>query len=204
MTLRKFSFISLLGSILLLPACRSLPVPMVVTGAQDQQIKAQQAREALLAPKTTWSFIGRIAASQERNGGSGRIEWQQNGADFDIRLSAPITRQSWHLWQQAGQVRLEGAEGGVREGEDAEALLEAVSGWKIPIQSMAAWVRGVRVAGASELSFDPVGLPVILQQQGWTVEYRAWNNATPPLPIKIFAKQGDAQVRLVIEAWTLP
>jgi outer membrane lipoprotein LolB len=164
----------------------------------------QDAREALLAVQREWSFIGRVAVSQNGDGGSARIEWRQNGDDFDIRLSAPVTRQSWRLRKQEGRVLLEGLEGGVREGTDPEILLAEASQWRIPVTAMTAWVRGMRAAGPSELSFSSEGLPATIQQQGWLVEYRRWNTALPPRPLKIFARQGNASVRLAIETWDSP
>ena len=38
-------------------------------------------------------------------------------------------------------------------------------------------------------------------QDGWTIEYRAWFEGAPPLPQKVFARQGEASVRLVVDAW---
>lgn len=197
---RSASVALLLGLAMFLQACAPLPV----RPGNAENNAAQQARETTLAQRPDWSFAGRVAVSQGNNGGSGRIEWQQSGADFDIKLSAPITRQSWHLWRQDGLVNLAGLEGGIRQGEDAEALLAEATGWRIPVAAMTAWVRGMRADGPSEVSFGPEGLPATIEQKGWAVEYRNWDRTSPPLPVKVFAKQGQASVRLVIEAWDKP
>jgi outer membrane lipoprotein LolB len=99
-------------------------------------------------------------------------------------------------------VTLEGLEGGARTGTDAEALLQEATGWRIPVGAMAAWARGARASGtASELGVDALARPALLQQDGWTIEYRAWFEGAPPLPQKVFARQGEASVRLVVDAW---
>jgi len=162
---------------------------------------AQLAREAEIARNTAWTFTGRLAISQGDNGGNAHIEWRQDGADFDIRLSAPITRQSWRLRQAAGKISLEGMDGGLREGSDPEILLQEATGWKIPVSAMSAWVRGVRAQGSSDLSFDEHGLPATINQGDWAVQYRGWFPGNPALPSKVFARQGDASVRLIIERW---
>ena len=172
------------------------PRPAAVVG-----LPAQVQREAQLASLSDWSFNGRVAVNQGNNGGTAQIEWRQQGEDFEIKLAAPITRQSWRLRRVGSQVRLDGLEGGSREGSDPEALLLDATGWRIPVGALAAWVRGVRSAGAAEMSFDTRGLPATLQQEGWAVEYRGWFPGQPALPAKVFAKQGHASVRLVIEAW---
>lgn len=186
--------------VVLLVACAPVGRRPVMVGSEATQL----AREVALARHSNWSFTGRLAVSQGNNGGNARIEWRQNGPDFDIQLSAPITRQSWRLRQAAGKVSLEGLDGGLREGVDAEAMLQEATGWRIPLAAMAAWIRGVRAPGSSDLSFDQHGLPATIRQDGWAVEYRGWFAATPALPEKVFARQGEASVRVVVESWNQP
>lgn len=189
-----------ISACLLLAACAPHKVRPVVAG--DDAV--QRAREARLATEGDWSFSGRIALSRAGDGGSGRIDWIQRGDDFDIRLSAPITRQGWRMTGRDGKVRLEGLEGGVREGKDAEALLLEATGWRVPVKAMVAWVRGVRAEGPADISFDQHGLPATLQQWGWAVEYRDWDAAEPARPTRVFARQDQASVRLVIDQWQSP
>jgi len=165
---------------------------------------AQGAREAQLARQPDWGFRGRVALSQGENGGNAGIRWRQRGPDFDIELSAPVTRQSWRLRSQGGRILLEGLEGGTREGSDAESLLLEATGWRIPVTAMSAWARGARASGAAELGSGAQARPASLLQQGWTIEYRGWFPGEPPLPQKVFARQGEASVRLVVEAWDAP
>lgn len=214
---RKFSEISLSGTagnrsmiaparvaallvVLFMVACAPVPRRPAVVG--DETL--QSLREGELARHPAWAFTGRLAISQGNDGGNARIEWRQNGQDFDIQLSAPITRQSWRLKQVGSEITLEGLTGGVRQGSDAEALLLEATGWRIPLASMAAWVRGVRAPGPADISFDGFGLPATLRQGGWAVEYRGWSERTPSLPTKLFVRQADASVKLVVERWDSP
>jgi outer membrane lipoprotein LolB len=191
--------------VLWLGACTPLTVRPEANGVdQERGLAAQAARESALSAQPDWSFSGRVALSQGKDGGSGRIEWRQRGNDFDIRLSAPITGQSWRVTGGAGKARLEGLAGGVREGSDAEALLHEATGWRIPVDAMARWVRGARAPGEASLDFDGQLRPGTLHQHGWAVEYRDWEVADPPRPTRVFARQGEASVRLVIDRWTLP
>lgn len=191
------------GIVLCLAACAPMPVKQVDASAL---MARQQVRESGLQAQAVWSFRGRVAVSQARDGGSGSIEWHQQGLDFDIRIAAPLTRQSWQLTQRAGTVALAGLPGGTRTGDNAEALLLDATGWRIPVAAMAAWVRGARSEGPSELDFAADGLPKTLLQQGWSVEFRSFDHAALPLPLplKLQARHGDASVRLVIDAWGSP
>lgn len=167
-------------------------------------LAAQSAREAALAEQPDWTMAGRLSVSADGEGGNGRIEWQQRGDDFEIRLAAPVTRKSWRLLSQGGQAALEGLEGGTRTGTDAEALLLEATGWRIPIGALAAWARGARARGPATVEFMPSGLPALISQQGWQVEYREWDMAEPARPRRVFARQGEATVRLVVESWGEP
>jgi len=169
----------------------------------------ETARQAMLALSPQWSFQGRVAVSKGRNGGSGRIDWQQQGDAYQVSLAAPVTRQSWQLSGGAGQaVRLDGLQGGPRSGGDAGQLLLQATGWEIPVEQLAAWVRGIPATGAqaARRGFDAEGRPRVLQQDDWRIDYLDWyppEGERPPLPRRIDAVNGDAKVRLIVDEWTL-
>lgn len=167
--------------------------------ASDLQHQAERERE--LASHPHWGLTGKIAVSDGRDGGSGRISWQQRGDHFEIELRAPVTGRSWRLIGTPQAATLEGLEGGLRTGANAAELLQREVGWTVPVGDMVAWVRGGRGGGHSTLEFDLQARPSRLQQSGWSVEYRAWSNAPLPMPTKIFAARGEHRVRLVVERW---
>jgi len=189
----------LLLPVVLLVACARVPVRI---DADDALLAGQQAREATLEQQGAWTLVGRIAVSDGQDGGSGRIHWAQDGERFDIRLSAPVSRQSWRLSGQPGAARLEGLDGGPVEGPDAQALLYEATGWLIPLADMARWARGMRGGGVARVSFDERGLPSLIEEAGWAIEYRDWVEAGDPrLPRRVFAERGQARVRLQVERW---
>ena len=137
-----------------------------------------------------------MAINNAGKGGNGRIDWQQDGPRYVVSLSAPVTRQSWRLigdtHSEAG--RLEGLEGGPREGEDAEALLLEATGWDIPVNALAHWVRGLRrrVCPAKTGLFRG-GPPAAVEQAGWRIEYPNGSTrqvAATELPRRIEARRG--------------
>lgn len=197
----------LLAAIALLAACAGQPVraPGPSLPAAEAQGR-QAARETALAAQPQWTLQGRVAVSNGHDGGSGRIDWRQDGRRYDVALSAPVTRQSWRLVGGDGEVRLEGLEGGSRIGTDAAALLQQATGWVIPVDALAAWVRGARAPGHGEAAVDygADGQLATLRQDGWTLQYRDWQpqpGLSVALPHWVEATRDSARVRLVVDAW---
>ncbi|PSM12571.1 lipoprotein insertase outer membrane protein LolB [Stenotrophomonas maltophilia] len=185
------------------------PPPAVVETVSAEAAQAEVARVAALHAQPDWAFQGRVAVSKGKDGGSGRIDWKQEGRRYVVELSAPVTRQSWKLigdtHYEAG--RLEGLPGGPRDGEDAQDLLLEATGWDVPVNQLPDWVRGL-VAGDSgapdKVERDADGRPRRIQQMGWTVQYLDWYPAEgerPALPRRIEASSEDAKVRLLVDQW---
>ncbi len=185
------------------------PATVEVTEVSAAAQAAEQARQAALRAQADWAFQGRVAISKGRNGGNGRIDWQQQDGGFQISLAAPVTRQSWQLSGGDGRpARLEGLDGGPRTGEDAGQVLAQATGWEIPVEQLPDWVRGLPAQGAvapDHLGFDAEGRPRVLRQQGWQVDFLDWypaEDGRPSLPRRIEAVNGDAKVRLIVDEWS--
>ena len=194
----------LLFCIALLAGCTTTATRQAAPAASVEVLDSQRGQIV------EWTLAGRIAVSNGREGGSGRIDWQQDSGSYVISLSAPVTRQSWRLSGDATHARLEGIKDGPREGPDAESLLSEATGWEIPVGALSYWIRGIGAAehefGPVSVSYGPDNLPVRLEQAGWSVEYAEWRPVPdgPVLPTRLVATQGQAKVRLLMDAWTLP
>jgi outer membrane lipoprotein LolB len=198
--------------VLSLAGCATMAPSKPAAPPASAEIIAQRERASAewWSQYDVWSFSGRAAISKGDKGGSGRIEWQQHDPRrYEIALSAPVTRQSWRLigdlHSESG--RIEGLDGGPRDGEFAEDLLLETTGWAVPLQQLGSWVRGAPAAEypVQAIVYDAEGRPASFQQAGWIVRYTAWRPGpigAPDLPAKIEAESGDARVRLAIEDWT--
>ncbi len=195
----RVRFVAIAAAVGLLAGCAVAPKPVV---SDRQALADQAARERQLGQREAWALRGRLAVSGNGDGGSGQLQWRQSGHDTTFEVRAPVSRQTWRLLANSAQARLEGLEGGIREGRDAASLVRDEIGWELPIEHLAAWVRGMRGPGRASVEFDRHGLPARIEQHGWQIEYRGWDRAqTPPMPSRVFASRGDHRVRLAIEQW---
>ncbi|HST45784.1 MAG TPA: lipoprotein insertase outer membrane protein LolB [Luteimonas sp.] len=190
--------------------CVSQPARLALPALSPTDIAAAEAaqstRETALAAQPAWMLSGRVAVSRGRDGGSGRLDWRQDGDQFTVTLAAPVTRQGWRLDGDGSGARLDGLEGGTREGPDAAALLLDATRLEVPVAALASWVRGARADvtrfGPAEVAFGADRRPARLVQGGWTIDYRSWVEVDDRvLPQRLDAVRGDARVRLVVDSW---
>lgn len=204
---------------LALAACQSLPPapapPNELAGNAQVQAatQAQQARIAALGLENAacampaWVMTGRVALSNGKDGGSGRIEWTQGAGHTHVTLSAPVTRQSWTLTADADGVTLEGVAGGPRHGEDAGQLLRESTGWEIPVAALGCWLRGAPAGPAMGEARSVFGIDqrlLRIEQGGWLIDYTNWQRDSASgveLPTRINAEQVPNRVRLVVDRW---
>ena len=104
-----------------------------------------------------------------------------------------------------GFIELTLANGETYQSSDPETLVAAATGWNLPIDNLAWWVRGLPAPeGDFRLLFDEQHQLAILRQDGWEIRYDRWQpfiDSLPALPARITALNGDKRVRVVISEW---
>ena len=155
-----------------------------------------------------WAMTGRVALSNGKDGGSGRIEWVQGGGQVRVGLTAPVTRQGWVLEVGAGGATLQGVPNGPLRGVDAGALLHDSTGWDIPVAGLGCWLRGAwadsAALGEAKAGYDAAGQLQRIEQAGWTIDYSDWQPDAAvgvELPGRISARRGTDRVRLAVDRW---
>jgi outer membrane lipoprotein LolB len=162
----------------------------------------QSARERALAAQPMWQLSGRLGVSDGHDGGSGSLQWRQDGDAFRFSVHAPVTGKTWVLSGDAHHAVLEGLREQPVESADAAQLLEREIGWHVPVAELTYWARAARAPGDARIEFRSDGLPAVIGQDGWKIEYPDYDNThDPPLPRKIFASRGDYRVRLSVNQW---
>lgn len=189
-------------ALLALAGCAGRPAREAVDSFELLRVRAE-----VLRPWPTWSFEGRVAVRDGREGGSGRIRWHEGDGRYEVSLRAPVSATTWVLAGDGTQSELRGAGPHPVRGADPEELLARETGWHLPVRHARAWVRGLALDSANA-RLDAVhdGLPAVLVENGWTVEFGQWaspGDGLPPMPQRIVARRPPWEVRLAISRWSL-
>ncbi len=183
---------------------------------QDNPQLAWRDRQAQLLPLTTWKFAGRVAIRSAQEGGQVSMRWERNSQGENIDLSGPLGRGLIRLQQDENGARLQDSNQRVHTAPNAEALLFNTTGWRIPLEGLHYWIRGLPAPGApARQELDDQGRLAILWQSGWEIRFLAYtrfglydlpSRLTLILPQEaVSAAPGSAnspvEARLIIERW---
>lgn len=204
MRLARVFFVSL-SSFLYVSCTAPAPRP---ADAQLQQL--WQRHEAALLAIQHWELRGRLAIRADEQGGQATLTWRRDAIRHSMRLGGPLGRGMLQLTQDETGARLQDAEQRIDHAASAEELLFRHTGWRLPVENMNYWVRGLPVPGlAADRTLDDVGQLKVLHQQGWEVQYQEYvlvDGRNLPSRLRLTnprktAGQPAMEVRLVIERW---
>lgn len=200
---------SLLLLLVFIGGCASIdlePLPEGLTETQPDNWTDTQKR---LNDLTQWRLAGKLAVRQPSDSGTAVINhWKQNGNTYDIGLSSSFLGMgSTRLKGTPDFIELTMPDGERYQSSDPEALVEAATGWQLPLGNLTRWIKGQPGNdGSAQLLFDEQGELALIRQQGWEIRYDRWETFIedfPALPARLTAVKGEKRVRLVISDWRL-
>lgn len=188
---------------LLLSACASAPR---APDARAERQAAYELRAETISAWTRWGFEGRLSLDDGVDGGSGRLDWRADGESSRLDFRGTLGRGAWRLTIQPGGALLQRADGSQVEAASVEELVQAEVGWRVPVDALSWWVRGLVAPGDTEqVEYDESGRIVQLTQAGWTIEFERYREvAGADLPGRVEAVRGDLRIKLVTARWSAP
>lgn len=186
----------------LLAACASLP-PEAEEQARREPLYLQRA--ALLGKVDAWALEGRLAVSDDQDGGSGSFQWRSDAGGSRMDFHGALGRGAWRLEADGQGAELAFADGTIHRAASIDALAREQLGWRVPVEKLDWWVRGLAAPGAvEERSLDPQGLLSDLQQDGWRIEFGRYGSVgDAEMPFRMTARQGDRTVKVAVKKWRL-
>lgn len=192
-----------------LSACATTPTEPLPEGLTEQPPANWADRQSALNAFQHWQLQGKLAVRQPSDSGTANINrWVQDNEHYQLSLSSAFLG--------LGRTELEGVPGFLEltlpDGEtyrsnDPNALVEAATGWQLPIDSLTWWIKGLPdPASDFRLLFNEAGDLAVIRQQGWEIRYERWQSfihEQPSLPARITALKEDKRVRVVVTDWQI-
>lgn len=174
----------------LLAGCSSLP-PAALPGRDQLRDFALEARFALRV----------TLPDQAPQSSGGRLSWTYINGDNKVLVSSPLGYGLAEIEATRGLSRLKTADGKTHESPDADALMEEVTGQRLPVTQMPAWLLG-RPSGRAQIVNDAHNRPSRLREAGWQVDYGYEDETSTALPARVtLSRDGEIELRLRIEEW---
>lgn len=192
---------------LTLGACTSIQLEPLPEGLTDQPPADWSERSELLRNLHSWELSGKLAVKQPSDSGTAIINhWIQEREAYDLELSSSFLGMGRTSLQGVpGFISLTLPDGETYRSGDPEALIEAATGWQLPLNSLVWWIRGLPgPEGDFRLLFDENNQLAMIRQQGWEIRYDRWQSfidGYPELPARLTAVKEDKRVRLVVTHW---
>ena len=199
--MHKYSALLLSALILTsMAGCSVQPLQPNSTNWDQHQLQLQQLEY--------WQLMGKMGYQQSGDGGSAWIDWQQQGASFDVRLSGPFGAGTTHIHSDPEITQLQQAGKQPVFATTAAELTQQLFGWQWPMEQLRYWVRGVPAphSPTENQVFNEAGLLDKLEQAGWQLQFSRYQSTEGwILPGKIrgklLADNGDTSFTLVIKSW---
>lgn len=188
---------------LLLAGCASLaPVP----SPEDEGLTALWAEhQARLVPLSAFALEGRAAGSGLAGAKVDLQFRQQADGRFSMRVSGPFGAGAASLAGNEHTVEVRSREGSFVT-DDPQAWLQERSGWSLPLRRLRWWLVGLPApdGGTVRVQFDAEGRARTLEQDGWLLNYADYQTVAQwVLPRRLEARQGERQLRIVVDRWDI-
>lgn len=174
----------------LLGGCTSLP-PAPLLAARPAQPE--------LAP---FALNGRISVKYNGSSHSAGLRWTHRAQTDEVLLLAPLGQTAARIYSDARHTTLDDGDKHY-ENESAEALMQEVLGWYLPLRGLHHWLLGLpRKASPAQTERDGNGRIDVLHQDGWEVRYLRYDGNRPDsLPRRLQLRREGLQVQLLIDEW---
>lgn len=193
-------FISLL-LVTLLAGCAEVPL---LQHTEKADTKTWNLRQEALNKLDNWSLQGRLVIISGDEGWSAALHWVQNEGNYTMRFIAPLGQGTYQLHGDQKLVSFLTAKNELFQADNPEQLLQNNLGWSVPVHGLKYWIKGVPEPGikSENLLIDDQGRMTELQQSGWHINISRYSDFDgTELPSKLFMKNDQLQLRLVIQDW---
>lgn len=192
--------VGLLAASLLLTACSTVKTSSETSPAD---LARYEQRVNTISAIEVWALRGRLAVSDENDGGSGTLRWRVGPDGSRMDFHGAMGRGAWQLESGGGWAELKLADGSSYSAASVGELVHGQLGWEIPVDALSWWVRGLAVPGSEgHKVLGEDGTLSYLNQSGWAIEFGRYREVDGfVLPSKLTARNERKTVKLAIRDW---
>ena len=152
-----------------------------------------------------FTLDGRIAVKYDGRNSSSGFHWQHKQQADDVLLLGPLGVTLAHIHQDPSGAILEKSHGLYRA-PNSDILMMRTLGWRLPLAGLPYWVMARSAPdGKAQVARGKNGQVQRLSQDGWEIKYVAYGDESAgSLPARLTLRNGDLEIRLVIDTWKFP
>lgn len=186
--------------IALIAGCTTLP--------PSNQTVDSIAHQQQLAQISHWKIKGRLAFKSPEEKFSAYLHWQQQNQEFNLQLNTFIGTTLVSMEGYPGFASLE-ADNKTYSDRNASELIRRVTGWNIPVEKLAIWVKGQHT-NKDSVVYDEFGRVESLTAncqgcEGWMLtfaKYKLFDGIPMPHQISLTNSLEPAnQVKIRVTSW---
>ena len=183
---------------IILSECSTTTIDLSNHNWQDQR--------ALLEKTTDWQLRGRVNVRYQSESYTPRIQWQQQGGNYRIRLWGTFNAGNTVIIGEPKLVTMEHDGDSITANTPEELVLDNL-GYELPISYLEFWVRSLPAPSSdSELEFSAQNQLSKIRQDGWEIAYfdmRQFDGVILPRRVEITGPKNDMRLRFVGLSWIL-
>ncbi len=151
---------------------------------------------------TQWRISGVVGIKAGSGVSNANFSWHQHGSNYALAFYGPFGLDSHSLTGNGATAELKTSDGKRYYAPTPQALMQQFLGWSVPLSGLIFWIRGIPDPSAvADYQLNQYGLLSSLKQQGWVINYQAYQMTTDgPWPKRLQLTAKNLTVTVVINA----
>ena len=146
-----------------------------------------------------FAMNGRISIDHYGERHSAGLHWTHRGQSDEVLLLTPLGQTAVRVYRNNINATLDDGDKHY-QADNADALMEKVLGWHLPLRGLHQWVLGLADPGSpAQIKHDSKGRISELFQNDWEVLYLRY--APDGLPKRLQLSHEHLKVQLLIDEW---
>ena len=183
---------------IILSKCSTTTIDLSNHNWQDQR--------TLLEKTSDWQLRGRVNVRYQNESYTPRIQWQQQGDNYRIRLWGTFNAGNTVIIGEPKIVTMKHDGDSITANTPEELVLDNL-GYELPISYLEFWIRSLPAPGSdAELEFSAQNQLSKIRQDEWEIAYldmRQFDGVILPRRVEITGPKNDMRLRFVGLSWTL-